>query len=82
MAKYRRLKWRPRKWNIREVERLAQDLMRWADETDCVLLEKWLERHKLNYDHFSKFSEMSDFFKDAYAYARTRKINQLLQLAL
>jgi hypothetical protein len=73
---------RPQKWNEEVCDKLAEDLDEWVSKTDEFLLEGWLIKHKLHYEHFTRFCERSELFREAYTRARVTIDKRLIELAL
>ncbi len=70
------------KWDVDTVEALATDLDEWIADSGEMLLESWLKRHKLHYEHFGMFCQKSPIFLDSYTRARMEIDRRLIEAAL
>lgn len=75
-------KGRKRNWTTQAINSMAFDLDKWVEDTNKMLLESWLEKHRLTYEHFNLFCERSERFRDSYTRARITIDRRLVEAAL
>jgi hypothetical protein len=73
---------RNQKWTQEVCDEYAKDLDDWIETTQDMLLEKWLIKHKLHYEHFRIFCERSESFLETYTRARMTIDARLIESAL